>query len=175
MGSIIEIHILRALALHVLGDTAQAIEALERALVLAEPEGYVRIFVDEGPPMAHVLSTPLEEQGSVRPLARPKQALRNHVQQLLAAFDRPSPIRKGRAPERDIPGTARPLLDPLTERELEVLRLIAAGLSNREVAAELYLAINTVKWYVKSLYSKLGVESRTQAVARARSLHLLPD
>ena len=71
-------------------------------------------------------------------------------------------------------GTVEPLLAPLTDRELAVLRLIVAGLSNREIGVELYISLNTVKWYVKSLYSKLGVQSRTQAVARARVMHLNP-
>ncbi|MBN1136192.1 MAG: hypothetical protein JXM73_06385, partial [Anaerolineae bacterium] len=152
-GSAIEGHILTALALQAAGDTPQAAAALEQALSLAEPEGYVRIFADEGAPLADLLRQ-----------AAARGAAPEYVGRLLAA------IRAGeRGPAPDIPG----LVEPLADREIEVLRLIAAGLSNQEIAEELVVAVSTVKWHINNLYGKLGVSSRTQAIARARELELL--
>ena len=151
-GSAIEVHILAALALQAAGDTAQALLELEQALSLAAPEGYVRIFADEGPPLGDLL-----RQAAARG-AEPE-----YVGRLLAT------IRAGEpAPTPDAG-----LVEPLAGREIEVLRLIAAGLSNQEIAEELIVAVSTVKWHINNLYGKLGVSSRTQAVARARELHLL--
>src|SRR5205085_11378560 len=107
---------------------------------------------------------------------RPRAALTNvplaYMERLRAAV-RGERVQEGTSSAAPTP--AQPLLDPLTERELEVLRLIAAGLSNREIADRLVLALSTVKSYVNTIYSKLQVESRTQAVARARALHLLSE
>lgn len=152
-GSTIEVHILRALALQAIGDTTQAVLALERALSLAEPEGYVRIFVDEGTPLAELL-----RRAATRGVAPV------YVGQLLAVIHAEEP-----APAPGIPK----LIEPLADREIEVLRLIAAGLSNQEIAENLVLAVSTVKWHINNLYGKLGVSSRTQAIARARDLDLL--
>ena len=173
-GSIIEILMLQALAHQTQGDISAALVPLERALTLAEPEGYVRIFVDEGPPMA-VLLTKLHEHVRKRPRATSTNVPLAYIEWLLALLRRER-VQEGTSPPApSAPTPAQPLLDPLTERELEVLRLIAAGLSNRETAAQLVLALSTVKSYVNTIYGKLQVESRTQAVARARALHLLSE
>ncbi len=184
-GSIIEILVLQALAYQMQGDIAAALVPLERALALAEPEGYVRIFVDEGPPMALLLAK-LHEHSRKRPRATSTNVPLAYIERLLALLRgeraaRPGDVeaQEGSSPAAtsspSVPTPAQPLLDPLTERELEVLRLIAAGNSNREIAARLVLALSTVKSYVNTIYSKLQVESRTQAVARARALHLLSE
>jgi LuxR family maltose regulon positive regulatory protein len=179
-GSIIEILVLQALANLLQGDISAALVPLERALTLAEPQGYIRMFVDEGPPMA-VLLARLHEHSRKRPRAASTNVPLAYLERLLALL-RGERVQEGTSPAAtsstsspSAPAPARPLLDPLTERELEVLRLIAAGLSNRAIAARLVLALSTVKSYVNTIYGKLQVESRTQAVARARALHLLSE
>jgi LuxR family maltose regulon positive regulatory protein len=153
MGSVIKILVLQALALQAQGEMDQALSALERVLSLAEPQGFVRTFVDEGEPMARLLRRALTL--GMAP---------NYVSRLLAAF--------GETAEPP-PAIAQPLIEPLSERELEVLRLIVAGLSNREIAQELVIAVSTVKSHVNHIYGKLGVKNRIQAVARAQDLGLL--
>jgi LuxR family maltose regulon positive regulatory protein len=174
MGSVIEILTLRALALQAQHESGEALAALEDALVLAQPEGYVRLFVDEGAPMAALLYELLKVRRN-RPRDARQQALLGYVRGLLAEFESPHadtapPLPVGYAPGRDqLP------LDPLTTREREVLELIAEGLSNREVAAQLFLATSTVKGYVHSLLRKLEVDSRTKAISRAHELHLFSE
>jgi LuxR family maltose regulon positive regulatory protein len=145
----IESSILRAMALQVEGDTKQARSALARALALAEPEGQFRAFLDEGPPMAALLREALLHGLSG-----------NWLNRLLAAFE---------------PAETQPLVEPLTPREMDVLGLIAAGLRNQEIAEQLVISPATVKRHISNLYGKLGASHRTQAVARARALGLLPD
>jgi len=149
MSYVIETLVLQALALQAQGKDDQALTVLERALSFAEPEGYLRTFIDEGAPMAALLRT-----------AASRGIALDYVSKLLAAFGK-------------VAFPSAPLVEPLSERELEVLRLLAAGLSNREIAAELFLAIGTVKKYTSNIYGKLNVHKRTQAVARARELGLL--
>jgi LuxR family maltose regulon positive regulatory protein len=146
---VIETLVLQVLALQAQGKDGQALTALERAVSLAEPEGYVRTFIDEGAPMAALLR-----------MAASRGAAPDYVGKLLAAFG-------GTAPLYPAP------IEPLSERELEVLRLLAAGLSNREIGAELFLAVGTVKKHTSNIYGKLNVHRRTQAVARARELGLV--
>ena len=128
-------------------------ERLSRALSLAEPEGYIRLFVDEGEPMVALLRQAYA--GGIAP---------DYVATLLSAAG---------ALALAAPASAGSLLEPLTERELDVLRLLVAGLSNAAMAQELVITVGTVKRHVNSIYTKLGVTSRTQAVARAHALHLL--
>ena len=153
--------ILQAVAFQALGERARAVELLDGALALAEPGGFIRIFVDEGTPMARLLREALSR--GVRP---------EYVRRLLAAF----PIDDaGRAtsPATRVAGSR--LAEPLSVRELEVLPLIARGLTNQEIAARLYLSLHTVKAHARNIYAKLGVSSRTQAVARGRALGLLSE
>jgi LuxR family maltose regulon positive regulatory protein len=173
-GSTIEILVLQALAHQMQGDIPAALAPLERALSLAELEGYVRVFVDEGPPMA-VLLAKLHEHSRKRPRTALTNAPLAYIERLFALL-RGERVQEGTSPAAPTASApAHSLLDPLTERELEVLLLIAAGLSNREIADRLVLALSTVKSYVNTIYSKLQVQSRTQAVARARALHLLSE
>jgi LuxR family maltose regulon positive regulatory protein len=150
---VIKVRALQALAFQAQGNDGRALSALERALSLAAPEGYVRTFVDEGEAMARLLRRALTEGITVDYAAR-----------LLAAF--------GESPQAASPA-AQALVEPLTEREMEVLRLIAVGLSNREIGDELVVAVSTVKSHINHIYGKLEVKNRTQAVARARTLGLL--
>lgn len=173
-GSVIEILVQQALAYHRQGTISAALIPLERALTLAEPEGYVRIFVDVGIHM-EILLAKLHEHARKRPHATATNVSLAYIERLLAVL-RAERVQEGLSPATpSAPRPAQPLLDPLTEREWEVLRLIAAGLSNRAIAMQLVLAVSTVKSYVNTIYSKLQVESRTQAVARARALHLLSE
>jgi LuxR family maltose regulon positive regulatory protein len=165
-GSAIEIRVLQALAHQAQGDLAPALVALERALRPAEPEGYVRIFVDEGAPMARLLSA-----------AAAQGMMPGYIGKLLAAFApvaaevQPHPAGVQDKPE--LPSEPQPLIEPLSARELEILHLIAQGLSNGEISARLFLALSTVKGHNQNIFAKLQVQRRTEAIARARELGLL--
>jgi LuxR family maltose regulon positive regulatory protein len=168
LASVQEILIVQALALAAQGNGPDALAALVHALTQAAPEGYVRQFVDEGRPLQILLQR--LDAGVVA--SRP-----GYVPLLLAAFAAEPAGAHGRA-ETAAKLSAPPsgpatLGEPLTERELEVLRLIAAGHSNAEIAKALVIALSTVKTHTNTIFSKLGVASRTQAVARARDLRLL--
>jgi LuxR family transcriptional regulator, maltose regulon positive regulatory protein len=158
MGNVLEILLLQALAHQTQGDLPAALVPLERALTLAEPEGYVRSFVDEGPPMAVLL-----EEAAKHGIAP------NYVRQLLAAFE----AEKQQSENNSYPPPAQPLIEPLSPREVEVLQLIAQGLSNQEISERLFLALGTVKGHNQQIFGKLQVQRRTEAVARARELGLL--
>jgi LuxR family maltose regulon positive regulatory protein len=145
-GSVIEILVLQALAHHAQGDIPRALDPLERALTLAEPEGYVRIFVDEGPPMAALL----------REAAKHGTAP-NYVSQLRAAFGK----AEGTRPVTQL------LIEPLTKRELEVLGLLGTELNGPEIARELTVSLTTIRTHTQNIYSKLGVNNRRAAVRRA--------
>jgi LuxR family transcriptional regulator, maltose regulon positive regulatory protein len=163
----IEMQVLQALAYQMQQQEPEAVSALARALRLAEPEGYIRTFVDEGAPMAALLSRLREQERKHGPTP--------YVDTLLAAF-----LQEGREPENQPEWsgkrmTRQSLRDPLSERELEVLRLMVRGDSNQEIAEALTLSVDTVKRHMSNIYSKLEVHTRVQAVARVRALGLLSD
>ena len=168
-GSVIEAGALRALAMAACGDEAGAVAALAEALTLACPQGYVRIFADEGASMGTLL-------GQLSAAQRARQGEANgvppdYLARVQAAF-RPrhvAPLARARV------ATGSPqLVEPLTARELEVLQLLAAGRSNQRIARELVVVLDTVKKHVSHVLAKLGAANRTEAVARARDLDLIP-
>ena len=165
---LIETLALQALTLQTQGASDQAQEVLGKCLALAQPEGFVRTFVDEGRPMAELLQRVKDEVGRARP--ERSEGMKKYMDELLIAFAGEGNIKVGIQPSPFIP---QPLVEPLTAREIELLRLVAAGLSNQEIAEKLVIAIGTVKAHTASIYGKLEVRSRTQAVARARDLGLL--
>jgi LuxR family maltose regulon positive regulatory protein len=163
-GQVLEILILTALAQNSLGKSTLAINTLRSALALAEPEGYVRTFVDAGQPMAVLLYQ-----------ARAQKVMPDYVRRLLEAFPADG--------TRFIPGADRPatpvaraaddpLIEPLSTRELEVLQLMAGGASNQDIAETLIIAFTTAKKHVSNVIRKLGVDNRMQAVAKGRELGL---
>jgi LuxR family transcriptional regulator, maltose regulon positive regulatory protein len=169
MGSVMEIQALRALALSARGDEPGAVNTLAEALTLACPQGYVRVFVDEGLPMRALLSRVIAAHRAGQPSVRGIPV--RHLARLRQAFDG----------QPDVPGSrpvtapAMPgLIDPLTGRELEVLAMLAAGTPNQAIAEELFVTLFTVKKHVSHILGKLGAANRTEAVARARELGLIP-
>jgi LuxR family maltose regulon positive regulatory protein len=169
-ASVIEIQALQALALDAGGDRAGALAALAEALTLGAPEGWLRVFVDEGPPMAALLHQLLvgRRQGQVAPA---DAVPREYLARLTQAFEQAGlPIRPPVGRGVVVAG----LVEPLTARELEVLGLLGAGAPNRAIAERLVVTQETVKKHLSHLFDKLGVANRTQAVARARQLGLLP-
>ena len=156
-GSVIEILVHQALAYEAQGGVPRALVPLERALALAEPEGYMRIFVDEGEAMRDLL-----RHATTAGIAS------SYTRRLLPAFDKPA--QPGSTPAQ---AAAANLAEPLTEREIEVLLLIGAGMKNQEIADHLFISLSTVKRHIANAYGKLGVSYRTGAVARARELDLL--
>jgi LuxR family maltose regulon positive regulatory protein len=154
----LKILVLQAVGHHIQGDSELAMRLLGEALALAEPGGFIRLFVDEGDPMEHLLCE-----------ASAQELMPDYVAKLLDAFTNEKQKYRDYA---SLPAT-QPLIDPLSQRELEVLRLIAQGLSNREIAERLFLALTTVKGHNQRIFGKLQVQRRTEAVARARKLGLL--
>jgi LuxR family maltose regulon positive regulatory protein len=166
----LQVMVLQALAYQALGEKEQAVELLKEALILAKPGGFIRIFIDEGQPMAHLLSE-----------AATQGVMADYAGRLLVEFH----AEKRKSDSKYTPATPLPLIaskvrpvkdtliEPLSQRELEVLRLIAQGLSNREIGERLYLALSTVKGHNRVIYGKLQVQRRTEAVSRARELGLL--
>jgi LuxR family maltose regulon positive regulatory protein len=158
---LIEMLLVLALALKAQGESEQAMKSLSKGLSLAEAGGHTRLFVNEGSPMVNLL-----DEASSRGI-RP-----DYVRHLMSAFP------TDRAEKTDLSKThvSHPeLIEPLSEREIEVLQLIAEGLTNTEIAARLYLSLNTVKVHTRNIYGKLGVNNRTQAVARGRVVGILPS
>jgi len=156
----LEALLLRAQMHAIQGNEQAAWADYAHALALAEPEGFISVFVQEGAPVATALRTLIERDrlGDVRP---------GYVKDILAAFPRSQP------PTGSHPDAAAALLDPLTERELDVLRLMTQGLKYKEIAARLFISLNTVRSHVKAIYDKLDVHNRTQAVQKARQLQIL--
>jgi LuxR family maltose regulon positive regulatory protein len=152
--TLLAIHTLQALAHHATGHRTTALDRLSAAVRQAAPEGYRRVFLNEGLALRRLL-----------PQVRSQAP--GFVDELLAAFGQQSPMTEQKAVQ------STRLLEPLTEREIQILRLIAAGRSNPEIAGQLYLSLNTVKWHVKNRYGKLQVSNRVEAAARAQELKIL--
>jgi LuxR family maltose regulon positive regulatory protein len=149
-GSVVEILVLQAMGYQMQGDIAAALVPLERALTLAEPEGYVRIFVDEGPAMAALLQM----------VAAKRRIAPEYARRLLTAFGEP----EDRTPVTQL------LMEPLSERELDVLRLLGTDLDGPDIARQLVVSLSTLRTHTRSIYSKLGVNNRRAAVRRAQEL-----
>jgi LuxR family maltose regulon positive regulatory protein len=164
-GRVIEITVLIALAQHALNETRLALQTLRAALKLAEPEGYVRTFVDEGQPMGALLYQTLA-QGVM-----PDYVGRLLVAAFLAEDTTSNPsLSSSKTPQ--IGSSHEQLIEPLSERELEVLQLMASGASNQDIAAAMIIAVTTTKKHVSNIIRKLGVNNRTQAVTKGRTLGL---
>jgi len=159
MGSMLEILVVQALAYQAQRDTSKAFASLERVLTLAQPEGYARIFVGEGNPMRSLLMD-FRVSNEKQPGGKDHE-LTSYVDKLLSAFAQPEDMQQSK------------LIEPLSQRELEVLHLIAQGLSNDEIGKRLFLALSTVKGHNRIIFGKLQVQRRTEAIARARELGLL--
>ena len=170
---VIETLALEALTLARAGEQAQARERLDQALALAAPEGFVGLFVDLGPPLADLLTQSARRRAQHDPI-------QDYIRRLLAVFggekstviaaaEHDEPHALGRALER-----SHALQEMLTERELEVLRLFAAGMTSPEIAEHFVVSINTVKTQLKSIYSKLDAHSRAEAITKARAHQILP-
>lgn len=153
-----EILVLMALARNETGSVELAVDCLERSLARAEPEGYTRVYIDEGPPMAKLL----------REAAR-RGVRKEYCQRLLSALQQEE---RGQAPVSN--GSEAGLAEPLSARELEVLQLLAEGYTNREIGERLYISLSTVKGHNANIFGKLLTKNRTEAVARARQLGILP-
>ena len=156
-ASIVALSVLRALALRAHGHSPGARKALERALAIAEPQGFIQVFLSEGTPIADLI-----QDSQVQDLWP------DYTRKLLAAFRNPDPTPTF----PHLPNV--PVGEALSERELEVLSLVAEGFSNREISERLFVALNTVKGHNSKIFAKLDVNRRTEAVARARSLGLIP-
>jgi LuxR family maltose regulon positive regulatory protein len=154
----LKVMVLQAVAARAQGEKDQALHLLVDALAMAEPAGFIRLFLDEGLPMASLLSEAMA-------LGR----MPDYIRKLLTAFE----AEKQQSENNSSLPPAQPLLEPLSKRELEVLRLVAAGLSNQEISERLFLALGTVKGHNLKIFGKLGVQRRTEAIARARELGLI--
>jgi len=159
-GDEIRYLVMMALAHHSLGNTPTALDSLGQALTLAEPQGYVRLFVDEGLPMAELLRFAISH--NISP---------DYASNLLAAF--PKEIQDTVQYDKDLTASTQNLVEPLSEREIEVLRLMAVGCKYKEIAERLVVSINTVRHHTRNIYGKLDVNNRTQAIGRAKEINIL--
>lgn len=159
--SLVQLHLLRALVLDKKGDNASVLNEVRQALCLAEPGEFIRSFTKEGPQLEEMLKKILEEDKARRTEKKPGYS-QKYVKKILLAF------KTALQPEKK-----SPLAEDLSERELEVLHLIASGLTNQEIAKKLFISLNTVRTHTKNINSKLEVHSRTQAVARAKELGII--
>jgi LuxR family maltose regulon positive regulatory protein len=166
-GSVIEIQALHALAYAASGNRAGALDALAEALTLAAKHGYVRVFADEGAPMRALLTELSAARSNRQDAARVDPGYLAVLTRACGGADGTPPLRRARAMP---PGLA----EPLTDREMEVLRLLAAGRSNQHIARDLFVTLDTVKKHVTHVLGKLGAANRTEAAARARELGLIP-
>jgi len=157
----LKVMVLQAVALHAHGEKEEALQLLGDALALAEPGGFIRMFVDEGEPMAQLLSD-----------AAAHGMMPDYIGKLLAVFEAEQQGSAGESPH--LPFTsAQPLIEPLSERELEVLKLLRTELNGPEIARELAVSLNTMRTHTKNIYNKLGVNNRRAAIRRAEELDLL--
>jgi LuxR family maltose regulon positive regulatory protein len=170
-GSLIRLSTVQALAFAAQGERASALHALQRALTLAEPEGYIRTFVDEGDDLRLLIADCRVWIETQRLEAEQRNRLLAYTDQLLRSCTPTAPELPTAISNQQ--SKIKNLIEPLSDRELEILRLIAEGLSNQDIAQRLFLALPTIKWYTTQIYGKLGVANRTQAVAKARALDLL--
>jgi len=163
-GSVVEILVLESIALQAQGNDDLSVSTLEHALSLAEPYGYIRTFVEEGEPMVKLLR-----------IAASRDINTKCVRRLLASFQKHTTVTGSQPTILSVKGVIAPspLIEPLSEREQEVLQLIVAGMSNREIAEKLIIGEGTVKTHINNIYSKLDVQSRSQAIARTRDLRLV--
>ena len=161
MGSVIEIIVLQALTHYAKGDLPAALLPLGQALTLAEPQGYMRIFLDEGSSMEQLLRE-----------AAARKIMPNYTSKLLAAFQAQEQGSASAAPI-PAPSISQSIIEPLSQRELEVLRLFKTELSGPEIARELGIALSTIRTHTDSIYKKLDVNNRRAAVKRAAELNLI--
>jgi LuxR family maltose regulon positive regulatory protein len=161
-GSVIEILVLESLTHQVGGDIPRALGPLVEALTLAEPEGYVRVFVGEGPPMKSLLKAVISSRAEW-----------DYVRRLLAASAHDDGTDPAATPGEPGPRRGQGLVEPLSERELDVLRLLVTELDGPDIAHRLFVSVNTMRTHTRSIYAKLGVNSRRAAVSRAEELGLV--
>ena len=163
----LKVMVLQAVALHAHGDQDKAMQLLSDALVLAEPGGFIRLFVDEGEPMRCMIS---DFRVSILKISPHLSA---YLEKLLVAFPSTTTENPKLVLSKIEGSKIQGLVESLSQRELEVLRLMAQGLSNREISERLFLALDTVKGHNRRIFDKLQVQRRTEAIARARELGLL--
>ena len=171
MGSVIQILLLQALAFQAQDDLPHALAALERALALAEPEGYVRIFVDEGEAMRLLIADfrlSIEKQMSSR--AMPSSVMQTNS--WLPLRNRWHAISNTSQTKSNVNNQKSDMVEPLSERELEVLKLLRSELSGPEIAQQLIVSLNTLRTHTKNIFNKLGVNNRRAAIRRAEELDL---
>jgi LuxR family maltose regulon positive regulatory protein len=166
-GHVIEIRLLQALALQKLGEQSQALAALSEAVRLGEPEGYLRSFVEEGEAMAALLCKLREKQRQTGSTP--------YLDRVLAAFPKQNQALVSQSKRMAKQTLAQSLVERLSERELQVLQLLAQGAPNPEIAQELVITVDTVKRHVSHIFAKLGAKNRIQAVKQAQKLGLLEE